>query len=256
MPETTTSADGTTIAYEKAGNGPALILVGGAMSTRQGGAPLVPLLADHFTVVTVDRRGRGDSSDTPPYEPAREVEDLRAVIEAVGGEAMVHGHSSGAILSLEAAAAGAPITRLSVYEPPYLTSAGKDETDDAFRARVQAALDRGDRGEAVELFIRNTGTPFDPAIKDAPWWPQMTAVAHTLPYDLTLVGDSSVPSERLARIRVKVLGMYGGASPEWAGNAIAAVTAAIRDAESRVLDGQTHAAAPDVVAPVLIDYFS
>ncbi|MEA2682334.1 MAG: hypothetical protein QOK05_662 [Chloroflexota bacterium] len=259
MTETTRSADGTTIAFERTGDGPALILVGGALSTRDGAGTLVPLLAGSFSVITYDRRGRGDSGDsgdTPPYAPAREVEDLSALIEAAGGSAMVFGHSSGAVLSLEAAAAGAAITRLAVYEPPYLTDPSGGEVARKTAGEIQAALDAGDRSEAVVLFIRSTGAPFDPAAKDQPWFPALAAVAHTLPYDLALVGDSSVPVERLAKIRVPTLGMYGGASPNWARDSIAAVTGAIPGATQVVLEGQTHAASAESRAPVLIEFFS
>ena len=256
MTDTARSADGTQIAYDRTGEGPVLILVGGAFSDRHGAAALVPLLSGNFSVVTVDRRGRGDSTDTPPYAPAREVEDLTALIAAVGGTAYVHGHSSGAVLALEAAAVGAPITRLSVYEPPYLTDRSGGEEASATARKIQDALDAEDRDTAVETFIRSTGAPFDPAMKASPWWPNMVVVAHTLPYDMALVGDSTVPTERLAKIRVPTLGLYGGASAAWARESIEAVTGAIPGATRMVVEGQTHAAAPDVIAPILIDYFA
>jgi pimeloyl-ACP methyl ester carboxylesterase len=252
MVETACSADGTKIAYERTGDGPVLILVGGALNNRHSADALVPHLAENFSVVAFDRRGRGDSTDTPPYAPAREVDDLNALIDAVGGSAMVFGHSSGAVLSLEAAAAGAAITRLAINEPPYLT--GNAETGSATMREVKVALDAGDRGTAVEIFIRTTGVPFDPAMKTQPWFAGVEAVAHTIPYDLALVGDSSVPVDRLAKITAPTLGLYGGASPEWAAASIAAVVAAIPGATQKVLEGQTHAANPAVLAPVLIDF--
>lgn len=247
------SADGTRIAYERTGDGPVLILAGGALNNRRSADALVPLLVEKFSVVAFDRRGRGDSTDTPPYAPAREVEDLKALIDAVGGAAMVFGHSSGAVLSLEAAADGAAITRLAVNEPPYLT--GNAETGSATLRKIEAALDAGDRGTAVEIFIRGTGVPFDKAMKTQPWFAGLEAVAHTLPYDLALVGDSRVPVDRLAKITIPTLGLYGGASPAWAAASIGAVIGAIPGATQQVLEGQTHAADPAVLAPVLIDYF-
>jgi pimeloyl-ACP methyl ester carboxylesterase len=255
MPNAAHSADGTTIVYDRTGDGPALILAGGALNNRHSAGALVPLLVDNFSVITFDRRGRGDSGDTSPYAPAREIEDLRSLIDAVGGSAMVFGHSSGAVLSLEAAAAGAAITRLAVYEPPYLTDTTGGEGGRAQLGEIQAALAAGDRVGAVEIFIRGTGAPYDPTMKDQPWFAGLTAVAHTLPYDLALVGDSSVPVDRLATIGVPTLGIYGGASPDWARNGIGAVTGAIPGATQTVLPGQTHAAAPEVLAPVLIDFF-
>src|SRR5690348_3770906 len=101
-----TSRDGTTIAYDRSGEGKALILVGGALSDRSAGAPLTSLLAPRFTVISYDRRGRGDSGDTPPYAVEREIEDLDALIGAAGGSAGVFGMSSGAALALEAANRG------------------------------------------------------------------------------------------------------------------------------------------------------
>jgi pimeloyl-ACP methyl ester carboxylesterase len=255
MIETTRSADGTSITYERSGNGPALILAGGALNNRHSAGALVPLLESKFSVITFDRRGRGDSGDTPPYTPAREVEDLGALIAAAGGTARVYGHSSGAVLALEAAAAGAGITRLAVYEPPYLTDDSGGKESGATTREIQAALDEGDPGKAVEVFIRSTGVPFDAAMKESPWWPAMTAVAHTLPYDMALVGDSTVPADRLANIGVPTLGLYGGASPAWARNSIEAVTAAIPGARQMVLEAQTHSASPEVLAPVLIEFF-
>ena len=255
MTETARSADGSDIAYDRAGDGPVLILSGGALSNRHGAGELVPLLEKRFSVVTYDRRGRGDSTDTLPYAPAREVEDLDALIAAVGGTAMVHGHSSGAVLALEAAAAGVPISRLSVYEPPYLTDTTGGEESATTAREIQDALDAGDPGTAVEVFIWGTGAPFDPAMKESPWWPAMVAVAKTLPYDMAVVGDSSVPTERLAKIRVPTLGLYGGASPAWGHDSIAAVTGAIPGATQEVVEGQTHGAAPDVLAPILIEFF-
>jgi pimeloyl-ACP methyl ester carboxylesterase len=247
------SADGTRIAYERTGDGPVLILAGGALNNRHSADALIPLLAEKFSVVAFDRRGRGDSTDTPPYAPAREVEDLNALIDAVGGSAMVFGHSSGAVLALEAAAGGAAITRLAVNEPPYLT--GNAETGNATLQEIKGALDAGDRGTAVEIFIRGTGAPFNPAVKTQPWFAALEAVAHTLPYDLALVGDSSVPVDRLAKITAPTLGLFGGASPEWAAASIAAVIGAIPGATQKVLDGQTHAPEPAVLAPVLSDFF-
>lgn len=252
MVETARSADGTKIAYERTGVGPVVILVGGALNNRHSADALVPHLAERFSIVAFDRRGRGDSTDTSPYAPAREVEDLKALIDAVGGSAMVYGHSSGAVLALEAAADGAAITRLVVYEPPYLT--GNAETGSAMAREIETALDAGDRGTAVEIFIRGTGIPFDPAMKTQPWFVAMEAVAHTTPYDLALVGDSSVPVDRLAKITAPTLGLYGGSSPEWAAASIAAVVGAIPGATRKVLDGQTHSTNPAVLAPVLIDF--
>lgn len=255
MIEFQSSADGTKIAFERTGDGPPLIIIGGALNSRRSADLLVPLLAPHFTVFTYDRRGRGESSDTLSYSPVRETDDLKALIAAAGGSAYAYGHSSGAILALEAAAAGVAISKLAAYEPPYLTGDASDEPWERFRDRVQTALNEGDRETAVELFIRHTGSDFDERIKTMPWWPSLLSVAHTLPYDLTLTGDGSVP-ERLANIHVPTLGIYGGASPFWAGNAINALAAAVPGMEIIKLEGQDHAVAHEAVAPVLIEFFT
>jgi pimeloyl-ACP methyl ester carboxylesterase len=249
------SADGTKIAFERTGEGPALIIIGGALNSRRSADTLVPRLAPHFTVYAYDRRGRGESSDTLPYSPGREIEDVKALISAAGGSAYVYGHSSGAILALEAAAAGAAISKLAAYEPPYLTRHAPEEPWENFRDRVQTALNEGDREGAVELFIRHTGSDFDEGIKTMPWWPALLSVAPTLPYDLTLTGDGTVP-QRLSDIQVPTLGIYGGASPSWAGNAINAVAAAVPGMKIEQLEGQDHAVADDAVAPVLIRFFN
>jgi pimeloyl-ACP methyl ester carboxylesterase len=252
MTETTKSADGTTIAFERAGSGPALVVTGGALSTRFGAAEFVPLLADHYTVVSWDRRGRGDSGDTLPWSIEREADDLRAVIDAVGGPAYAYGHSSGAILSLEAAARGANILKLAVYEPPYVpTLEGPNPMDD-----VQPSLDAGDPDSAVKAFLRGTGMPDPEALTHAPFWPGMVALAHTLPYDLGLAGDGSIPLERFGAITVPTLAMDGGTSPDWAAAASVALSRGIPNARRLTVEGQNHAVALDVLNPILRDFFA
>ena len=253
MVQTVQSADGTTIAYEQAGTGPALILVGGALNNRYSAANLVPLLAESFTVVSYDRRGRGDSANTPPYAVAREVEDLRALAEAADGPVHLYGHSSGGILSLEAAAAGVPVRKIAVYEPPYLTGGGDDWQ--AFVDKVRSLADGGHGDKAVEEFIRHTGSDFDPGMTQAPWWPALVALAPTLPYDLTLAADGGVPADRFAGIAAPVLALYGGASAAWAAASATAVASAVQDGRKDIVAGQDHAVAPDAVAPVLLDFF-
>lgn len=255
MIEFQSSVDGTEIAFERTGKGPAIIVIGGALNSRRSADMLVGWLAPHFTVYAYDRRGRGESSDTLPYSPGREVEDLKALIAAAGGSAYAYGHSSGAIVALEAAAAGAAIPKLAAYEPPYLTGHAPEEPWENFRDCVQTALDEGNREGAVELFIRHTGSDFDEGVKTMPWWPALLTIANTLPYDLTLTSDGSVP-ERLSNIQAPTLGIYGGASPIWAGNAINAVAAVVPGMKKEKLEGQDHAVAHDVVAPVLIDFFN
>lgn len=256
MVDTFTSHDGSTIAYEVQGGGPTLVVIGGAFNTRLSPASLLPFLTPRFTVVTVDRRGRGDSTDAgdpPPFEREREIEDVRLLIETIGGDAFVYGHSSGAALAFEAAASGASIARVAGYEPPY-TSAGRgDQPPDDSGARIRAALVAGDPGSAAEIFMATTGA--DPStMRDTPWWPGLVAVAHTLPYEYELI-EAGVPVERFASIGVPALVMDGGDSPPWAAAAADAVAASVRGAVRRTLPGQTHGVSNEVLAPVLEEFF-
>jgi pimeloyl-ACP methyl ester carboxylesterase len=260
MPGTVQSADGTTIAYEHAGVGPSLILVGGAFNTRQSGYALSDLLVSSFDVYVYDRRGRGDSTDTAPYAVERELEDLAALIEAAGGTVYVYGHSSGAILALEAASTGLAIARLAVYEPPYTFDPDYFDPYDSVPAGdggVQAALDADDRERATEAFMRLTGMD-DQAVawaKQAPFWPGMLAIAHTAAYDLAITGDGKVPAERLAEIAAPTLVMNGGTSPAWASRAAEGVAAAIPGARRSAIEGADHGVAAEVLAPLLLEFF-
>ncbi|HEV7957029.1 MAG TPA: alpha/beta hydrolase, partial [Marisediminicola sp.] len=213
----------------------------------------------HFSVYAVDRRGRGDSTDTAPYAPEREGEDLAAVIGAIGGEAAFYGHSSGAAIGLLAAARGVPITRLAAYEPPYtggIVGGGKFFT--AWRADVEGALAAGDRERASVLFMEGTGADAETiaGMSQLPFWEGMLAVAHTLPYDLAVLGDGTVPAERFASITVPTLVLYGGDSEAWAESAASTIAEAIPRSRTAAIAGQTHNVDPAAIVPVLVDFFS
>jgi len=253
------SSDGTIIAFEKSGNGPAIILVGGALSDRSAGAPLAALLAPRFTVFSYDRRGRGDSGDTAPYAVEREVEDLAALIREAGGSAFVFGHSSGAALALEAAAHGLAVTKLALYEPPFIVDDSRPRVLEDFPARLAGLLAAGRRGDAVGLFM--TEAVEAPAemvdqMRQTPMWPAMEALAHTLMYDITIMGDNSLPTERAASVTVPTLVVDGGESPAWARNAVRALADALPAARRRTLEGQTHGVVPEAIAPVLEGFFA
>ncbi|WP_026555680.1 alpha/beta fold hydrolase [Arthrobacter sp. 35W] len=250
------SVDGTTIAYERAGKGAPLVIVGGALNNRQSAAGLASLLAKDFTVFRYDRRGRGDSSDARAYAVDREIDDLRALADAAGAPVNLYGHSSGAILALEAAAAGLPVARIAAYEPPYFPAGGRSEPWQAFVEKVRTLAASGRGGEAVEAFIRHTGADFDPGMKKAPFWPSLAALAHTLPYDLTLAADGAAPVVRLSMVAAPVLALYGGSSPDWAQAAATAVAAAVQDGRVDVVADQDHSVADNVLAPVLRGFFS
>ncbi|MFE0514765.1 alpha/beta fold hydrolase [Streptomyces sp. NPDC058964] len=252
------SRDGTRIAYELGGQGPAVVLVSGAMSTGATVAPLAARLAEHCTVVPYDRRGRGASGDTAPYSVAREVEDLAALIEAVGGEAALYGMSSGGALALEAAASGLPVRQVAVYEPPFAVYEGGAEERAEYTRNLTEALGQGRRGDAVEHFLRLTGLAEEMirGARQSPMWADMEAIAPSLAHDDAVMGDGLVPRERLAAITVPVLAVAGGASPAWMREAARAVAEASPRGTYRTLEGQTHRVDPDVLAPVLAEFLA
>jgi pimeloyl-ACP methyl ester carboxylesterase len=258
MDKKTTSRDGTSLAYQRTGQGPAVILISGAMSTGATVAPLAGPLSDRFTVVSYDRRGRGESGDTAPYAVAREVEDLAALIDAVGGEAALYGISSGGALALHAAASGLPVRRVAVYEVPFAMSEGGAKERAEYTEHLTEALAQGRRGDAVELFLRLTGLAEEmiQGARQSPMWAGMEAIAPSLAYDDAVMGDGRVPRERLASIPVPVLSMAGDASPTWMREAARAVAEAAPEGTYRALEGQTHMVDPNVLAPVLAEFFT
>lgn len=259
MDKKTLSRDGTSIAYELGGHGPAVILISGAMSTGGTVAPLAAALSDRFTVLWYDRRGRGESGDTAPYAVAREVEDLGALIAAAGGEACLWGVSSGGALALEAAASGLPVRKVAVYETPFADFSEQGAKERAeYTENLTAALAEGRRGDAVELFLRLTGMPDEmiQGARQSPVWPGMEAAAPSLAHDNAVMGDGLLPRERLASITVPVLAVAGGASPDWLQEATRAVAETVPRGSYRNLAGQTHMVDPNALAPVLAEYFT
>lgn len=260
-PTTVSSADGTTIAIETIGSGPAVVLVDGAMCRRGFGPArkLAEALADRYTVTFYDRRGRDDSGDTAPYAVAREIEDLTAVLEAVGGSPFVYGTSSGGALALEAAIAGVPMRRLAVYETPYIYERGGADARLDHRLALQKLIDAGDRSAAVRYFLIDmVGAPaFVPLMmRVIPGvWPKVRAAAHTLPYDSAVLGDFTVPGERLGSVAVPTLVLGGGKGKDNMKRAVRAVAAAVPGASFRELPGQTHEVSAKAMAPVLADFF-
>jgi pimeloyl-ACP methyl ester carboxylesterase len=257
--EQTKSADGTSIAFDRSGEGPALILVSGALSDGSSGIPLAGQLAPTFTVYRYDRRGRGSSGDTQPYSAEREIEDLEAIIAEAGGSALVFGHSSGAALSLAAAARTLPITKLAVYEPPYIFESDRPLPPRDLAGRLRELVSTDQRGAAVKLFmVEGVGMPPEMAagMASSPVWPGMEALAHTIPYDLTIMENNAVPIERLAIIGIPTLAIDGGASPDWARHSVREVASIIPGARHATLAGQTHNADVQVLARVLAEFFS
>jgi pimeloyl-ACP methyl ester carboxylesterase len=259
--ETATSRDGTSVAFDRYGDGPAVVLVGGAFQHRAIDQPttrLAEVLAERFTVIHYDRRGRGDSDDTLPYAVEREAEDLEALIDDAGGHAHVFGMSSGGALALEAAARGASIDRLAVYEVPYNPAEDARARTVAYRDQLATLLDDGRHGDAAALALTHFGAPAEAiaGMRAAPFWPMFEAVAPTLAYDDAIMGDGSPPYERLASADVPTLVMAGGASPAWMQDTARLLVERLPDAQHHLLDDQTHDVAPEVLAPVLAEYFA
>jgi pimeloyl-ACP methyl ester carboxylesterase len=255
------SKDGTTIAYERSGKGPALVLVDGALCSRAfGPSPkLAPLLARHFTVYAYDRRGRGQSGDTNPYAPAREVEDIAALVEAAGGNSHLLGLSSGGALALEAAASGLAVASVVAYEPPYVDESGHRDGV-VHEGRLNRLIADGNRGGAVKYFMKDmVGAPAAMVVmlRLMPWiWRKLEAVAHTLPYDAAVMSAFRVPRARFGSIGVPTLVMNGAKTDPRLREAARAIVDAIPAARHRELAGQTHNVKPGVLTPAVLEFLT
>lgn len=254
-----TSKDGTRIAFDQLGEGPPVILVCGASTDRMANAPVAALLAPHFTVFNYDRRGRGDSGDTAPYAVEREIEDIQALITEAGGSAFVYGVSSGAALALEAVASGLAINKLAMWEPPFIADKSGPRPPANQVAQYNELISKGRRGDAVEYFMTKVvGLPaeFVTQAHNAPWWPAQEALAHTLAYDATIMGDSSLPTERAASVMVPTLVICGEASFPFMRATARALADVLPYGQTRTLAGQEHNVAPEALAPVLKEFFA
>lgn len=256
---TLTSTDGTTIAYTRAGDGPPLILVDGAMCYRGAGPmdAMAELLQDAFTVYTYDRRGRGGSTDTHPYSVEREVEDLSALVDLAGGSVGVYAMSSGGALALRTAATRPGLTRLALYEPPYTAEAGLQERADQYTAELTGALAEKRTGDAVAAFMSYVGVPAPvvAGMRTQPGWDLFEAIAPTLAYDNELMTGSRVPGAIAQAVHAPVLVVTGGASPQFLHTAGKAVVDQLPQGEHTTLDGQTHDVDAAALAPVLREFF-
>ncbi len=269
--QTVTSKDGTLIAYDRQGSGPALILVTGAIARRADAATLAGKLAPHFTVYSYDRRGRGVSGDAAqesraPYSVAREVEDIGALINRAGGSVFVFGHSSGAVLAMEAAASYKGIRKLAVYEPPFIIDDSRPPVTNDMVKRLAGLLSANRRSDMLAFWMTDVvGVPGEivDQMRQQPSWVGMQQTAHTLLYDIAIMKDSETgqplpPSlvTRLASIQVPTMVMAGGASPQWMRNGAQAAANVIPGAEYRVLEGQTHGVADEILVPTLVGFFA
>jgi pimeloyl-ACP methyl ester carboxylesterase len=255
------SKDGTLIAFDKIGQGPPLILIGGAMNWRRFSpmVKLAELLSSRFTVLNYDRRGRGDSLDTLPYSPDREIEDLDALIQSAGGSACVFGISSGAALAILAVAKGLKIQKLVLYEPPFVAADPTEaQTPAGFLPEIQKLISEDRRADAVKAFMKVVGVPaFIRLIAPLmPFWKTGLTIAHTLPYDFTVLGDQTVPIESSAKIQVPTIVMSGGATAPRLRKAAEATARAIPGSTYQVLPKQRHDVSPAALAPAIIHFLN
>ena len=252
-----TSRDGTRIAFEKSGNGPALIIVNGALSHRKlyGDTVLQRMLAQHFTTYAYDRRGRGESADVQPYAVEREIEDIEALINSAGGQASLYGISSGAALALRAAATLGPtkVPKLALYEPPYGQETGEFEQQ---RQRVNEIIRSGKPGEAAEFFLSELGTPPEAlaGMKASPEWDAIKKIDFTLAYDFEVLGNGTVPADIAGKVAVPTLVMDGEKSMDFMHATADQLAKLVPGARRKTLTSQTHQASADAVAPELIAF--
>jgi pimeloyl-ACP methyl ester carboxylesterase len=263
---TVTSKDGSRIAYDRTGSGPTVILVAGALGYRKFPhmEELARLLADRFTVINYDRRGRGDSTEVKPFAVEREIEDLEALIEAEGGSASLWGWSSGGALVLRAAAAGLPVERVSVYEVPFIVTPGTERPTRDYGKRLDELVAAGDRSGAVKHFMRNAmgiPAPVVALMRLLPFWKGAKATAHTLPYDWAALGEDRMYGAQLspddwASVTVATQVVHGSKSPDVLKEGSRALAEALPNAELDVLEGVSHNLKMPVLAPVLVEFLS
>jgi pimeloyl-ACP methyl ester carboxylesterase len=255
-----TSKDGTRIAFDKTGKGPAIVIVNGALSYRAvySDNPLVSALSKDFTIYTYDRRGRGESADSKAYNVEREIEDIEALINDAGGSAYLYGVSSGAALSLLAAArlGEAKVTKLVMYDAPY--GSEKDKQDFANqRRRIVELIDKGNRGEPATFFFTTIGTPPEAleSLRKSPEWPLMVSVEHTLAYDFAVLNDGAIPVNAAKKATMPALVMNGEKSLDFMSEAAKNLTGMMPNAQWKTLKGQTHQPSPEIIGPVLAGFF-
>ena len=256
---TVTSKDGTQIAYDKLGSGLPLILVDGALCSRDFGPmpKLATIMAEHFTVFMYDRRGRNQSGDTAPYAADREIEDLEALINEAGGSAYVYGISSGAALALAATAKGLNITKLALYEPPFEVPGTKSGAPKDMLPQLKTMVAEDRRGDAVKYFMKIVGVPSFGIFMMTlfPIWKKLKAVAHTLPYDITILDGFALPEDRAKAVKVPTLVAAGTKTSESISKSAKRLSELVPDSQLRMLEGQTHNVSEKAIAPVLIEFF-
>jgi pimeloyl-ACP methyl ester carboxylesterase len=258
------SADGTVIAFNAWGEGEPLIIIDGATAypaINPTNEEVGRLLSGEFRTYAYDRRGRGESTDTAPYAIAREIEDLAALIEVAGGSATVFGWSSGAVLALDAAAAGLPINRLVVFEPPFVVDDSRPPLPADYVERLDAAVADGRPGDAAELFLTAAvGMPPEAAagVRQSEFWPILEGVAPTIAYDGRIMGTTMsgnpLPRDRWASVSVPTLVMYGKSTFPSIIPAAHALADLLPTATLLAVEGEQHSAPAGVLAEAVRDF--
>ncbi|MDB5286477.1 MAG: alpha/beta hydrolase [Mucilaginibacter sp.] len=258
--EFVTSKDGTRIAYNRSGSGPAVILVDGAFCNKDFGpmVKLAPFLSTDFTVYKYDRRARGNSGDTLPYAVEREIEDLAALVEAAGGTAGLFGIPSGAVLALQAVASGLPVQALAIYEPPFNIDNKYKAPPLGYITELRNMIREGQQASAVKYYLTKViGVPAIIAflLQLTPYWSKMKANAGSLPYDAEIMGDGAIPAKKITAITVPSIAIAGGKSQKMLRDAAHAVGDKLKNGRYRVLKGQNHNVSEKALAPVLTEFF-
>jgi pimeloyl-ACP methyl ester carboxylesterase len=254
------SKDGTEIGFDKSGNGPLVVIVNGALGYRDyyGDRELAQILSSEFTVFIYDRRGRGESTDTPPYAVEREIEDIEALVDVSGGQACLYGVSSGAALALRAAAKlGHKVTKLVMYEPPYGTGDADREEHARATRQLNDCLASGDRSGAVAVFMGNFMSSQE--IEEfretnTEEWATMEVVAPTLAYDYAIMAKEVPPSDA-GSVTAPTLIMTGSQGLPDLEEAIEVVARSLPNVGRETLEGEGHTPPAAALAPRLIAFF-
>ncbi|WP_245713374.1 alpha/beta fold hydrolase [Nocardia rhamnosiphila] len=262
--QTVTSADGTTIAYEKTGSGPAIIVISNVAEDHTGVAGLAKALSEHFTVIAFDRRGRGASGDPQPYDPARELDDIAALIDVAGGSAALTSGSGGCAIALDAASAlGDRVTGLYLYEPPFIVDHSRSPAPADYVEYVEGLVAAGKRSEAVEYVMTEMiGVPADylEPMKQDPSWADMARYAHTFAYEGRILrglqDGKPLPADRWS-VDAPIAVAIGGDSEAYFRVGADALAALLPKVTVLTLPGQGHGAfwaAPEPVAEQIREF--
>ena len=242
--ETTSSKDGTPVAYRRSGEGPPLILVHGTAADHSRWRPVLPTFEEHFTVYAIDRRGRGDSGDSEDYAVEREFEDVAAVVDSIEASVNVLGHSYGGLLALEATLLTGNVGKLVLYDPGIEVNGAEIYPHEVVE-RLDALLGQGDRDGVVETTMREVaGLPPEVVeyMRAQPVWQARVEAAHTIPRELRAVKTYRLDPERFRGLKTPTLLLSGNESPAALRKAAEAVDEAVPDSRSVVMHGQGHAA--------------